>query len=210
MTNKIGVVIVGIDQFEKYTLPLVKDIRAFEPDIHISIIDNASKEPYPIAGIRLEKRVSYAEAINISANTFFNDMKYDWILSMNNDVACKGKFSHMVENLSHDKIYARQIIEEKGFVWFGNWIVLIPKEVWSKVGEFDKNFEMCGFEDADYSIRAMKLGIPTVPIDLPFFHYWGKTRWDLPKYPEVRIKNQEYLALKHGVLLGNDVRVTHD
>lgn len=207
MTNKIGVVICGINGWEKYTLPLVKSILLYEPNVDISVIDDASEQAYPSLNyVHRIEYTSYAGSINAGVEFLDNE----WILSMNNDVICQGGFSNIIDNISPDKIYANQIIEEKGFVWFGNWIVLIPREVWNKVGQFDVNFEMCGFEDADYSIRAMKLGIPTVPINLPFFHYWGKTRWGYTKYPEVRIKNMEYLALKHGVLLGNDVRVTHD
>ena len=204
MTNSVGVVIVGINQWEKYTLPLVESINKFEPDVEMVVIDNASDEPYPERDyVHRIERASYAEAINIGVSK----LDTDWILSMNNDVACQGMFIHIIDDLTPDKVYARQIIEENGYVWFGNWIVLLPRKVWNKVGGFDPNFQMCGIEDADYSIRAMKEGIATVPVELPFFHYWGKTRWALPKYPEVRIRNQEYLALKHGILLGNNVRV---
>lgn len=207
MTSKVGVVIVGINQWEKYTLPLIENIQRFEPDVEIVVIDNASDTPYPERDyVHKIARSSYAEAINIGVSK----LETNWILSMNNDVACQGKFLHIVDQLTPDKIYARQIIEEKGFTWFGNWIVLIPRSVWNRVGKFDPNFEMCGFEDADYSIRAAKEGIETVPVELPFFHYWGKTRWALPKYPEIRIHNMKYLEQKHGVLLGNNVRVTHD
>lgn len=207
MTNNVGVVIVGINQWEKYTLPLVESINKFEPDVEIVVIDNASDEPYPERDyVHRIERASYAEAINIGVSK----LDTDWILSMNNDVACQGMFIHIIDDLTPDKVYARQIIEENGYVWFGNWIVLLPRKVWNKVGGFDPNFRMCGFEDADYSIRAMKEGIATVPVDLPFFHYWGKTRWALPKYPEVRLHNMKYLEQKHGVLLGNNVRVTHD
>jgi GT2 family glycosyltransferase len=207
MSSKVAVIIVGINQWEQYTKPLVDKLREYEPSVEIVVVDNASDDPYPEADyIYHTERLSYSAAINYGVSK----TDADWILSMNNDVACLGNFLNVIEDLTPDKIYARQIIEEKGFVWFGNWIVLIPRAVWDQVGEFDPNFIMCGFEDADYALRAAKLNIPTVAVDLPFHHYWGKTRWALPAYPEVRIKNMEYLAQKHGVLLGQNVSVTHD
>jgi len=204
----ISVVIVGINQWEEYTKPLIDSIKRFEPGTEIIVIDNNSDEQYPFQRniFRTNFRMSYAEAINYGVEKTHGD----WILSLNNDVVCRAKFNYIVKELAQDAIYARQIIEEKGYVWFGNWLALIPRDVWKKVGEFDPQFKMCGFEDADYSIRAKKLGIDTKPVDLPFHHYWGKTRWQLPQYPAVRCHNMEYLEKKHGVRLGDNVRVTHD
>lgn len=208
----IAVVIVGINQWEQYTEPLIREIHHVEPTADIVVIDNASDEPYPLGMYKLVRteRISYAKAINTAVK---QAPGADWILSINNDVSCIGKFSHIIDGLKPDAIYGQQIIEEDAGgdhrVWLGNWLALIPRQVWEKVGGFDTGFEMCGFEDADYCVRAKALGYDTKPIDLPFHHHWGATRWALPGYSEQRERNINYFEQKHGYRVGTNMTVTH-
>ena len=205
----LSVIIVGINGWEEYTRDLGVGIWGFHPDVELHIIDNASEKPYPRKADhvhRLDKRVSYAEAINIG----FSFASTPWVLSLNNDVRCNGPFLHLIEPLAKGKIYSRQIITEKSHTWFGNWLCLVDKETHDKIGGFDPGFEVCGFEDADYSMRAEKLGIPTVPIELPFTHLWGKTRWAIPGYEATREKNIAYFEKKHGWRPGENMMVTHE
>lgn len=205
----LSVIIVGINGWEQYTRPLIADIWKWHPDLELCVIDNASEEPYPQKGIhvhRLDKRVSYAEAINYG----FSHTTGEWMLSLNNDVRCNDAFLHLVEPLDRGHIYSRQIITESGHTWFGNWLLLVDRATNWKIGGFDVNFEVCGFEDADYAVRAKELGIETRPIDLPFTHLWGKTRWDIPGYAATREKNMAYFSEKHGYWLGENMVVIHD
>ena len=207
-----AVVIVGIDMWEQYTSLLVHSIRAIEPSVGVYVVDAGSSTPYPeVEGVNIihQKTRSYAEAINLAANKAFEDGA-DWILSMNNDVSCLGKFSHIIDMLKPDSIYARQIIEENNFTWFGNWIVLIPREVWEKVGQFDPDYLVCGFEDADYSMRAINLGVHTKAIELPFIHHWVSPRWAIPGYPQTREQNIRRFTEKYGWRPGVNLQVTHD
>jgi len=209
---KLAVVIVGINQWEQFTRKLIAEIQSSEPTVKIYCVDAGSKEPYPkVEGVKMyhQKTKSYAEAINIAANAAFK-AGADWVLSMNNDVTCLGKFAHILEGLRDDAIHARQIITENNFTWFGNWIVLLSKRVWKTVGEFDPDYLICGFEDADYSARAKAVNIPTVPIDLPFFHHWGTTRWGVPNYPQIREANIWRFTDKFGWTPGADMKGTHD
>lgn len=204
----ISVIIVGINQWEEYTMPLVAAIWGYHPDMEICVIDNGSEQPYPTIGKHIHRieRCSYAAAINEGIKL----TKGEWILSLNNDVRCTDYFEKTIESLSKDSIYARQIITEAGHVWLGNWLALIPREINDKIGGFDPKFKMCGFEDADYCVRAKELGIDTKPIDLPFTHMWGKTRWAIPGYEGVREENRDYFEQKHGYRLGDNMTVTHD
>jgi len=201
----VSVVIVGINGWDEYTKPCILSIAKHEPDVEVMLIDNASEPPYPISGVRT-KRVSYAEAINKGVK----QSQGDWIISINNDVLCQGKFVETIEKLDKGVVYGRQIITEKGHVWLGNWLAVFHRSLFEKVGGFDPLFEMCGFEDADFCVRAKKLGYMTLPVDLPFHHLWGRTRWQLPKYPQVRKHNMDYFEQKHGFRLGESVRVIHD
>lgn len=204
----VSVVIVGINQWEEYTRPLIAGIWAHEPDVQICVIDNASDEPYPQAPhiYRVEKRLSYAAAINEGVKHTTGE----WILSLNNDIRCNGPFVETIHSLKPDAIYGRQIIEESGHVWLGNWLALIPRVIFRKVGEFDPEFRACGFEDADYCVRAKELGIDTRAVNLPFTHLWGKTRWAIPGYDQTRVHNIDYFEQKHGYRLGGNMTVTHD
>jgi predicted glycosyltransferase involved in capsule biosynthesis len=211
----ITVVIVGINQWEQYTKPLIESIYMVQEDVEIALVDNGSKEPYPnhdgiYSLTRFKTSVSYAQAINMGAEIGGYG---DWILSLNNDVSCLGHFSHIIDNLKPDAIYGQQIIEEDAGgahrVWLGNWLALIPAKIFQEVGGFDPNFAMCGFEDADFCIRAKALGYDTKPIDLPFHHHWGATRWSIPGYSEQRERNIQYFAKKHGYRVGTNMVVTH-
>ena len=61
----VAVLIIGIDGWEKYTAPLLRQVQAYEPTATIVVIDNASAERYPIAPwIHRTERLCYAAAIN--------------------------------------------------------------------------------------------------------------------------------------------------
>ena len=204
-----SVIITGINQWDEFTRPLLDDLLEWGKASEIILVDNASEPPYPEGEhykvIRTE-RVCYSAAINLAAR----ETSADWLLSMNNDVSCYAEFMPLLASLEPNAIYARQIITEKKHTWFGNWIVAIPRPVWESVGEFDERFLVCGFEDADYSMRAIALGYPTRHADLPFFHHWGRTRWDIPGYPATRLKNIAYFKSKHGWEPGGEMVVTND
>ncbi len=204
-----AVIITGINQWDEFTRPLLDDLQDFGSGAEIIVVDNASEPPYPnnyLSRTIRTPRICYSAAINIAAR----QTDADWILSMNNDVSCYGEFMPLLASLEPNAVYARQIITEKNHTWFGNWIVAIPRPVWESVGEFDERFQVCGFEDADYSMRAINQGYPTRNAELPFFHHWGKTRWKIPGYPATRLANIAYFKSKHGWEPGKDMVVTHD
>jgi GT2 family glycosyltransferase len=209
----VAAIIVGINGWQEFTLPAIQSIRKHEPDMRIIVVDAASKPPYPLPPdekvtlLQLAHSPSYAYALNQGIKAAG---KADWYLLLNNDVYLNNRILPEIETLKTSFIYGRQIIEEKGLRWLGLWLALIPYWAWHLVGEFDERFLLCGFEDADYCIRAKNLGIDTLPCNLPFTHYWGKTRWGLPEYRKVRQENMDYLEAKHGVRLGDGVVVTHD
>ena len=204
----VSVIIAAFNQWEEYTKPLIKSIWKYEPKVEIVVVDSDSQPPYPdLSYVVKTGNISYGEAINVGVK----NSNGDWILSLNNDVLCEGPFVEYIEGLNPDSIYGRQIIEEMGYRWLGNWLALIPRGVWNAVGGFDPNFKKCGFEDADFCVRAKLFNnIDTKPVDLPFHHFWGKTRWQDPQYPRIRQENIEYFEKKHGFRLGNNMAVTHD
>lgn len=208
ITADLGIVLVGIDRWEDITLPAIESVLKYEPTARLVVVDNASNTPYPeMKGVRmrrLDERACYSAAINFGFGALD---KVNWYLSMNNDIIVEAPLMPVIEQLDTNAVYSRQIIQEKGVTWFGNWLFLVHNSVWKKVGKFDEGFQMCGFEDADYAIRAAKLNIPTKHVPLRVHHLWGTTRWQLPNYPAVRQANIQYLKSKHGLALGEHVKV---
>jgi GT2 family glycosyltransferase len=197
-----AVVIVGIDQWEEFTFPLIESIRKHE-DAQIIVMDNKSYGKYPHGTgyrmIRLEERVPYSAAINQGMDI----ADADWTIVLNNDVLCQGPFSESLEWMNSGALYGNQLITYKGFRWLGLWLFAISRHVWDMVGRFDEQFEVCGFDDADFCIRAQRMGISIEKCNLPFKHFWGKTRWGIPGYPEIREENRKRLEEKHKISIGS-------
>ena len=209
---KAAAIIIGINDWEKYTLPLIKQIQQHEPKAAIYCVDAGSDVPYPkVPGVVMihRKTKSYAQAINLAADRAIRGGA-EWIVSMNNDVGCLGAFIPLLDSLTPDTIYSRQIIEENGLTWFGNWVVAIPANVFLLLDGFDEDYLVCGFEDADLSARAIQFGVKTKAADLPFVHYWNSPRWQIPGYSQTRQDNIKRFADKFGWTPGREMVVTHE
>jgi len=194
----VSVVIVGIDQWQEFTEPLIASIKSNEPTAKIVLVDNGSMPPYPNSAVRLNETACYSAAINAG----MEHSNADWTIVINNDVLCIGKFTEHLEWMNSSALYGSQLIVHKGLRWLGLWLFAISRYVWDSVGRFDEQFEVCGFDDTDYCIRAQHLGISIEKSDLPFHHYWGKTRWGVPGYPDIRQENKKRLEEKHSINIG--------
>ena len=195
----VAVIIVGINQWMKYTHPLMESIKEHEPSAKIVLVDNGSEIHYPFSTVRFDKPVCYSAAINAGMD-FLKDYA-DWTIILNNDVKCLGPFVDTLEWMHRGTLYGNQLITFKDLRWLGLWLFVISREVREAVGKFDEKFEVCGFDDADFCFRAAAAGFEIRKSNLPFQHYWGKTRWDIPNYKDTRQENLKYLEEKHGVSL---------
>lgn len=196
--NELTIVIVGIGQWQEYTRPLIESIQKHEPDVSILVVDNASPQPYPHGDgyevLRLDEKVSYAAAMNAGMNAA-NPSKYYMII--NNDVICKAPFLGMVKAQPSDTIASNYLNERYGKRWVDGWHYCIPRRVWQKVGEFDENFKIAAFEDADFTFRAYAEGFKLVKASHPFKHLRAKTRHGQPNFLAQRLENLRYLIEKH-------------
>jgi GT2 family glycosyltransferase len=202
----LTIVMIGMDGWTEWTKPAINSIRDRMPDTPIIVVDHGRK-PYPayldVQFIRLPEPVSYARAINLGVA----ESVTDWTMIINNDVLAYEPLD--VSKLDPAFIYAKRILSEKGVTWADSWLVLAHRQVWDVVGPWDENFLMCGFEDADWCIRAHELGVDIQPLQWNVKHFWGKTRWQLPGYKEQRLRNIAYLEQKHGVRLGENVKAIY-
>jgi GT2 family glycosyltransferase len=172
------VVIVGIDHWSDFTSPLIKGLRKYNP-CFISLVDNASQLPYPRkhadALLRLEKRVGYAQAINLGVNCW----DFDWMLLMNNDCECSGTINL---DLSDYKVWGGSYLHEQGIKTLESGWMLIPRKIWNTV-RFDDKYE-AAFEDYDFTERALRAGFELGVTEQPLKHLAQHTRYETENYTE--------------------------
>lgn len=202
----VAALIIGIDGWEEYTLPLVKGILRHEPTTKIVVIDNASEEPYKTANhnnvfeIRTE-RLCYSAAINKAKRCADTLGEIDWYVVLSNDVMCVGEFHSRLERAGDLAMVGPTV----GYVWgqyphIMGYCVAIPHKVWDSVGNWDENFTMSSWEDVDYSIRAYRMGFKLCyDENLPFVHLDQRQRFDLEGFYPSNDKNMAYLKRKHGI-----------
>ena len=196
--DEISIIAVGIDAEYISTTPLIDSMRAHDADCQIVIVDNAADVPYQDKRaeiVRLDKRVSMAEAMNEGAKVATGRI----LVFMNNDVLCLAPFAETLKALSKKAIHGKDPIDWWGRHWLDGWIMVIPRTVWKKVGEFDPAFTFAGFEDADYCFRAEEKGYAVNVTDLPFEHKELHSRFSMPNYMAQRERNIEYLCKKWGI-----------
>jgi GT2 family glycosyltransferase len=209
----IAVVVVGIGGWREFSEPAIESIHQHEPDIRIVMVDNGSSPAYPASQVativRIPETVSYAAALN--AGMWATDNP-SWLLVLNNDTLALAPFGHVIASLSPTAIYGRQIIEEHGERWIGLWLMLIPRACLDVIGSapFDDRFEGAAFEDLDFCLRAKAAGFPSEWVDLPVFHFWGKTRWGIQGFEEMRERNRKRIEAKHGWLPGVSMVVVRE
>jgi GT2 family glycosyltransferase len=209
--TRIAAIVIGIDGYKKYTLPLIRSIAKHEPDCLITVVDNASKEPYPYHPIvegnqhyllTRTERLCYSAAIN-HGKAYGNDA--DWYIVLSNDVLCTGPFAHILTGYADDNVVGPLLLEtpvpRMGMIpYLEGWCMCFPKRVWAAIGGFDKKYIMSSFEDVDASHEARKAGFGLVEDkEFPFVHLDQRQRFYLPGYAGTDEHNMRYFMAKNGV-----------
>lgn len=197
----ITAVIVGVNEWGRFTKPCIESLKRNSPEVNIVVVDNGSNPAYPVDAIRLDKTVSYAEAINAGLRR----CEADWCIVTNNDVIFNESLQQ-IEELDPLNLYGFWEHETKGKKWLSGWCFLISREVREEVGLFDEEFKPMWFEDADYSIRASANGFGTVNLDRDKFgiQHLAMNRSKerlmyLAEHDAAYKKNLAYLVKKHGL-----------
>lgn len=201
-------IIVGIDGWHKYTLPLIQSIQQHEPECAITVVDNASQVPYPGAGdaaIMRTERLCYSAAIN-RGMTYKNA---DWYIILSNDVLCTGPFIHLLKSYSSgggDLVgpLLKQIhIERVGLVdYLEGWCVCVQRHIWGTLGGWDEGMQISSYEDVEYSHRARVNGFGLVEdASLPFVHLDQRQRFHLvPDYWSSEAHNRARFIEKYAAV----------
>lgn len=204
----ISAIIVGLNEWERYTLPFVRSIRAHDPRLIIVCVDNGSDIRYPetdgVIHIRSHKKRSYAGGINLGLR---HGPVSDWYLVFNNDMLLHKCISNKIDKLDPGKLYGFHMYEGLFTMpYMPGWGLFISSGLLQKVGLFDENFAPMWFEDADYCIRAVKAGYEMAVLereDWGIQHLederMGERKGYMASNMDARHRNRAYLRSKHGV-----------
>jgi hypothetical protein len=192
----VAALIIGIDGWQEFTLPLMDSLFKHEPSVRQVVIDNASKKPYPLhPEITRTERLCYAAAINRAKEIAGNA---DWYIVLSNDVLCTGPFVGWLSYLS-DCVAGPQFKRANGWPYIEGWCVCIPGNVWASVGEWDELFRISSWEDVDFSVSAVERGFQLRHLpNFPFVHLDQQQRFTIvPDYWQSEVDNVQYFIRKH-------------
>jgi len=194
---KIAALIIGIDGWEQYTLPLIESIQRYEPDTEIVVIDNGSTIPYPpYPFVRYTARTCYAKAINTAA-TFAPDA--DWYIILSNDVVCNEKFHYILQANKDDSILG-EIHHVNNIPFAMGWCVFTRRKVFEEVDGWDENYVVSSWEDVDYSMIVRRSGYDvTELVTMPFTHLDQRQRFGMPEFQGTHERNKQYFMKKWGL-----------
>ena len=202
--------VVGLNEWERFTEPMIESCRNHAPDLRLLIVDNGSQPSYPIVDgamvVRSDEPLSYAGGINYGMQ-HTND---DWVMVVNNDVLIHKPITERIENLDQNCLHGFHLAhkgQESPFAWdyLSGWCLIACRGLWQAVGDFDENCKPMYFEDADYSIRAVKAGFGLILHDR---EEWGvehlgnerhkERRQTMNKMMTQRKLIMRYVREKHG------------
>lgn len=202
----ITAVIVGVNEWERFTLPCIQSIRACDPDLSLVVVDNGSDPPYPPGynAFPLLKTACYASALNYGMACAEEP---DWYVLLNNDILFHKPITDRFDSLDAGTLYGFQYFHRPAAFPFcdylASWGLFLSAQMARGVGEFDDALTPMYFEDADYCIRAVRAGFQIKLLD---WQDWGiehlgrvGEREDyMHKHMRAREKNRAYLKGKHG------------
>lgn len=188
-------IIVGIDNWQRYTLPLIQSIQKHEPSCHIVVVDNLSQTPYPqinegdtrIDIIRSATRLCYSAAINMGqefTGIIEDKVKWpDWYIVLSNDVLCTGPFMGALASRLHNEIVG-PCLKETPIPGYGpieyleGWCIAFSRHAWDILGGWDERFLGSDWEDVAISTKARQHGMWLIE-DLPFKHLDQRQRYHI-------------------------------
>lgn len=179
---RVAAIIVGIEGWQKYTLPLVESIIEHEPGCDIVVVDNASATQYPDiddAGVMVicTERLCYSRAINTGKSAADGYSGYDWYIVLSNDVLCTGPFAAVLAAYGDGDLVGPCLKVELGWPYLEGWCVCVPKAAWQ---DWDSRFLGSDYEDVAYSTAARQRGFGLIEDrGLPFVHLDQRQRYSI-------------------------------
>jgi len=162
---RLAIVVLGHQQWERYTQPLVAQIRFYASQAELVIVDNGSQPPYPeVPGariVRLDKNENISRASNAGQQAVAG---CDWTIGLNNDVTMTGPLPSF-KGLANNNLYGPEMCGNR----LVGWCMLFPRRIIEKVGGMDEAYEF--YNEVDYCQRVRLAGFGIRKLDLPFVHF---------------------------------------
>ena len=209
--NSVTCIVIGLNEWDRYTKPMLESALANDPDLNLVCVDNGSDIPYPqMEGVKMlrSKKLSYSGGINFGIRLAEPS---DWYVIINNDTFIHKPISKRIEKLKQDALYGFYL-EPKDkyrlFMWnyLCGWCLIASKAVLSTLGEFDEKCTPMFFEDADYSARALKAGYTLEVLDRVDWglqHLEDERKVERKAYIKGNMKQRlaikDYVRRKHGI-----------
>jgi len=198
----ITVIITSFTNYGDYTTTLIKSILASEKNLEILVIDNGSSKPYPPRKNyrihRFSEPVSWSRMLNTGAALASGE----WLIILNDDVRCLGKFANFVQSLNPKFFYGAEA-KVKPASWFGApvhymklWILVITKALYFEIGGMDEWYENASVDDIDFCWTAHQKGINFRVERFPFKHLETSRRKKWDGFDEQTKKSIAYLKEK--------------
>ena len=197
--KSLATIIIGHNEWVRWTLPLIKSIREHEPTCPIIVVDNDSAPPYPEyedVFVAWADNESVAKAINagISAAGW-----REWYLVLDNDVTCKGKFLHMLDEFEQDSIYGAEFKDWDKFRFLIGWCTFFSRKSWETVGPMDEEYVHWGYQEVDWMWRAEQKGFTQRLVKAPFVHHKHGSHKYVNDIDHWRMINQKRFLEKAGI-----------
>lgn len=197
--SKLAAVIIGHNQYKRWTLPLINSIQEHEPLCHIVLVDNNSDPPYPE-----HDGVTPAWADNESVAKAINAGIYaagwrEWYLVLDNDVTCTGPFMHLLDEFDERTIYGAEFKDWRHFKFLIGWCTFFPRLAWSEVGKMDEEYIHWGYQEVDWLWRAEQAGYKQEQIKAPFTHHKHGSHRFVKDMDHWRKVNQQRFFEKAGI-----------
>lgn len=189
---KLSVVFPYTKAYGDFASPYTESLHKHEPEAQVVAVNTEAEADY-----------RYTQALNQGAKRATGD----WLLFSNDDVLCTGPFLHLLQRLSHKKIYGMELRRKTQAAWGADvtylygWILLMHRSLHEVVGPFEEHYLHAGFDDIDYCWRAQQAGFGLEVAELPFIHLadqpGGKhRRYTVPGYKEQMARSKEFFLAK--------------
>ena len=200
----IKAVIIGHNQWDEYTYPLIESMQKYASAIELYVVDNGSDPGYPqIGGYTLVRSNNHSVARAINAGMRSAEFA-DWYMILDNDTICTASFLPIFSTLDENVYYGAEIKDWEVCSYVVGWCRLMSSKLFSVVGSQDERFAPWGYTDVDYSYRAVQAGFKIEQIDLPFEHMKHGSHKYLGDVEKIRERNQRLFLDKHGLSLPDE------
>lgn len=197
----VTAIIVGLNEWERYTLPAIMSIQAVDPAMNITVVDNGSVPEYPqvpgVQMVRTPSKRSYAGGINWGMQ---EAPQSDWYVILNNDIIISKPMSARIEQLDPRRLYGFHHVPAQDifFTWdyMAGWAYILHVSLLFEVGWFDEKCAPMYFEDADYCKRVQDKGFKMQVEDRDD---WGILHLEGERHKERRLYMRQHMAERNSI-----------